>query len=366
MPNMMDPETRFLQNQEARTAALRKHSKTNGSHLFWRDLRGNLADWRNRLAAIAADQTKYKAASDRQEALHDLDQLKNECKKLQKEALATSELPVSDLRLLHQEFATCAQQLHDARNVVSPPTRFVFTRYRVAWNERVVVGKDEENITLEDELQESVKRVSRVAQGRVIQDLTDAVIDEASDGTVRMTTTESGSTDELDLSESMSLVLQNLCRCQVTITANYHLLHIINLVDCKITCSNRIDGAVHVTNCTDTTVRVSSCHQLRIHDSQRLEFHVQVGSGPILEDSSVVTFVSAPGDAMMKEIKDFNWFRSEPSPNFEVIEKEPAPLEEVNKEGPDAYAQTSALFGLETAVVSVEKEQEDEEDDDEL
>jgi hypothetical protein len=143
--------------------------------------------------------------------------------------------------------------------------------------------------------------------------------------------------------------------------ASYHLLHLINLVECTITCTNRIDGAVHVTGCTDTTIG-ASCHQLRIHDCDQLEFQVQVGSGPILEDSSGITFVSNPGDAMMKEIKDFNWFRSEPSPNFQVIEREAPKVDMEERASADASKSTSA--DPEAIMIAVERDEEGEEDDD--
>jgi hypothetical protein len=215
---MVDPEARFLQNQEARTAARRKHNKTNDSHVFWKDLRGKLASWRDRLTAIADDDTAHKTASNRQEALHALDQLQEECKQFQTEALSASELPVSDLRLLHQEFATCAQQLHDARNVVSPPTRFVFARYRAAWNdrERPVELTREEEEEIGNNFGKPTKEVSTFARGRVIQDLNNATIIEEFDGAVRVASTDQDAISVLELSESTSLVLQDLRHCQVT------------------------------------------------------------------------------------------------------------------------------------------------------
>lgn len=215
---MMDPEARFLQNQEARTAAVRKHNKRNDSHQFWKELRGNLAAWRSRLEAILpVDNANVKTASDRQEALLALDLLKDECKKIQKEALATSELPISDLRLLHQEFTTCSQQLQDARNTVSPPTRFVFARYRSAWNEQEQKeeGKDHKTKYGEHGIENRLKKASVVAQGRTIQDLVNSKVAEDLDGTVRVVSLANGSTSDLKLSQSTSLVLQDLHLCQV-------------------------------------------------------------------------------------------------------------------------------------------------------
>ena len=207
---LMDPEARFLQNQEARTAAVRKHTKTNDVHAFWRDLRGKLAEWGNRL-----EQQKHecRTANERQLALQELETLQQELKAMQKDALAELELPVADLRLLHNEFASCAQQLQDARDVVCPPTRFVFARYRAAWKERMTTHGDEKVVEQEKE----VKSKAFVTQGRTIQDLADAVIVEQEDGSVRVTS-GGGKVDTLKLESigSMSLVLQNLRHCQVS------------------------------------------------------------------------------------------------------------------------------------------------------
>jgi Tubulin binding cofactor C len=113
--------------------------------------------------------------------------------------------------------------------------------------------------------------------------------------------------------------------------SRYQLLHLMNLVNCNVTCSLRIEGAIHITSCIDTIV-TGSCHQLRIHESKNLQCHINSGSGPILEDSSSITFYAAPGDDVIREIKDFNWFRSEPSPNFVVIEEEVTMAQEEKKE----------------------------------
>lgn len=101
----------------------------------------------------------------------------------------------------------------------------------------------------------------------------------------------------------------------------YQLLHLINLKDCTVTCTTQIEGAIHISSCTASTI-TASCRQLRIHETNNLRCKVTVGSGPIIEDSSNVTFYAPCGDTVIRETKDFNWFRSEPSPNFEIIELE--------------------------------------------
>ena len=102
---------------------------------------------------------------------------------------------------------------------------------------------------------------------------------------------------------------------------SYQLLHLINLIDCTVTCTSQIDGAIHITSCAGSTIS-ASCRQLRIHETTNLRCYVTAASGPILEDSSKITFYASPDDTVIRETKDFNWFRSEPSPNFEIVSQE--------------------------------------------
>lgn len=112
-----------------------------------------------------------------------------------------------------------------------------------------------------------------------------------------------------------------LAKLSTSRNVRYQLLHLVNLVDCTLTCTTEVDGAIHVSSCSASTI-TASCRQLRIHETNNLRCMVAVRSGPIIEDSSNITFYAPPGDTVIRETKDFNWFRSEPSPNFEIIEQE--------------------------------------------
>lgn len=208
---MTDPETRFLQNQQARAAAVRKHAKTNDAQSFWSDLRGELALWNIRLEQQNHEKS---IAAERQLALQELDLLQQDLKIMQKAALRKLELPVADLRLLHCEFASCLQRLQNVRDVVSPPTRFVFSRYRAAWKEQGMTIGDE--ILIEDD-KEVGELKTGVAKGRCIQDMHDADVVEL-EGECVTVTYDNGKVDslKLDSTGSMSLVLQNLRCCRVS------------------------------------------------------------------------------------------------------------------------------------------------------
>lgn len=165
-----------------------------------------MAPWNERLTEIAK-------SNDRHAALNELDVLQIDLKLLQKEALSELELPVSDLKLLHNEFVSCSEKLQEAHNIVSPPTRFVFSRYRTAWKER-----EAKDVKIEVKpAEEAIVKASKVAQGRVIADISNATIAEGADGIVQVTSNDDGTTStlQLDSVESTSLVVQNLRSCKV-------------------------------------------------------------------------------------------------------------------------------------------------------
>lgn len=205
----MNPEKRFLQNQIARAAAVHKHTKVNDTIAFWREFRGKLALWNNRLDQ---QNIECRTATDRQRALHELEILQQELNIMRKDALDELELPVADLRLLHNEFTYCAQRLQNGRNVVCPTTRFVFARYRAAWKERTTMSSHENS----SENQRGIKSTSVVPLGRTVQDLEHALVVEQMDGSVSVTFV-GGDVDILKLESlaSMSLVLQNLRHCEL-------------------------------------------------------------------------------------------------------------------------------------------------------
>jgi len=84
-----------------------------------------------------------------------------------------------------------------------------------------------------------------------------------------------------------------------------------------------VTGSVHITECSNCTI-VLRCKQLRIHKTTDTNFYISVSSSPIIEHSSRVQFAplvsesSGPWD----QIKDFQWLRSEKSPNWSLIPEE--------------------------------------------
>jgi Tubulin binding cofactor C len=108
----------------------------------------------------------------------------------------------------------------------------------------------------------------------------------------------------------------------------YKALHFVNVEHSSVHVLQPIGGAVHVTQCRYSSFALlQQVHQLRIHDSHHLDYHIveSTGGGTILEDCHHVTFYTSTGatnattTAPTLDIKDFNWLRNGiPSPNFSI------------------------------------------------
>jgi len=154
--------------------------------------------------------------------------------------------------------------------------------------------------------------------------------------------------------------MQNLNHCEIFINIMYHSVHLINVKHSKINLGGRVDGALHITNCTDTTIHGSS-QQLRIHESSNLQFYrFCVDTGAILEDSTDICFFTSGDDTtLLTQTKDFDWFRiDKPSPNFRV---EIIPPEEDKKKCNNKFSKTQ--ISSETTAEITEEEEENDEDE---
>ena len=113
------------------------------------------------------------------------------------------------------------------------------------------------------------------------------------------------------------------------------------MINCRITFTTPISGPLHLTDCHQTTI-ISASDQLRVHDCNKVTFHIHVASGPIIENCQGMDFY---GDFILKlfpkkqnveknkelllapnlfwDVKDFCWLKNfVQSPNFRVV-KEP-------------------------------------------
>ena len=82
--------------------------------------------------------------------------------------------------------------------------------------------------------------------------------------------------------------------------------------------SVRVRDSMFVRNCVNSTFFIEACNQLRIRNCEDCEFVVKrrVESDPVIEGSTGIVFkVSEHVD-----VKDFDWIKSGPSPNFVVVD----------------------------------------------
>ena len=106
---------------------------------------------------------------------------------------------------------------------------------------------------------------------------------------------------------------------------SYQSLHLQGVSNCTVRLLQAVQGAIHVTDCHDTSLW-SQSHQLRLHESSNLACHSVVSAGAILEDCTNLVFYTA---TTTLDVRDFNWLKSGiPSPNFKIErEKETASVE---------------------------------------
>ncbi|KAK5125254.1 hypothetical protein LTR85_000930 [Meristemomyces frigidus] len=128
--------------------------------------------------------------------------------------------------------------------------------------------------------------------------------------------------------------LSNLRRCVVDMsspTSSGHpfaTLTLKNICNSLIICGH-VSGAIHLTNIANSVIVVAS-RQFRMHESHNCDVYLLTTSRPIIEDCSAVHFTPLPDQYVTNEEKelenqwnqvdDFKWLRSEPSPNWSVLD----------------------------------------------
>jgi flagellar biosynthesis/type III secretory pathway chaperone len=108
-----------------------------------------------------------------------------------------------------------------------------------------------------------------------------------------------------------------------------------NLHNCTVTLGP-VKSSVFVQNC-DKCVFTFGARQIRIHTSQDCTFFIYTKSNPIIEHCSKIQFgvynaqyngvkeqfdsvnFDLENNTLWKEVKDFNWMKSTPSPNWSIV-----------------------------------------------
>ena len=102
-----------------------------------------------------------------------------------------------------------------------------------------------------------------------------------------------------------------------------------NIKESLIVCGH-VNGAAHLTNVSNSVVVVAS-RQFRMHESRNCDVYLLTTSRPIIEDCSRIRFAPLPETYMTEadrqienqwqNVDDFKWLRSEPSPNWSVLDE---------------------------------------------
>ncbi|KAJ5357627.1 hypothetical protein N7541_004785 [Penicillium brevicompactum] len=101
----------------------------------------------------------------------------------------------------------------------------------------------------------------------------------------------------------------------------------------------QVNGPAHVTG-VERSVMVVSCRQFRMHNCSNVDVYLSCSSNPIIEDCSNIRFGRIPKAYALRhdrpdhedrwsQVEDFKWIKTEPSPNWSLIDPNDAVPEEV-------------------------------------
>eukprot|EP00980_Cylindrotheca_fusiformis_P027868 scaffold22560_cov135-Cylindrotheca_fusiformis.AAC.79 len=306
----MDQEAKFLKSQQARVNTIERSQRVqrvDSIHSFWATLREKRSAWESKLCALGESQGQQAAL------YQELQDLKAELHQIRKHCLGSTvcyddwevpDLPVADLRLLHDEFSRCFSVWEATKKQISPKGNFSFRRYR-----EEIARRKAQGIPLSAPVAAESALSSKphlLKEGACLQGLSNVSIVIDSKGNVRVR-------DEHIMKIGLFLLnffthhVLNSNRSKKLVT-----LHIVDTSDTEIILDDPA-RAIHVTNCHTSSLNAFA-QQLRLHKSTDLTCTVEVSAGAIMEDCTRLVFCSE-----MIEVKDFNWLRSGvASPNFEI------------------------------------------------
>ena len=138
---------------------------------------------------------------------------------------------------------------------------------------------------------------------------------------------------DIDGKEMNDLSFSNLDNCVVVIIAGLYAIRADHLSNCRFYVGP-IAGSILLHHCTACTFNVAT-RQIRIHTTHDCTFLLRTRSTPIIEDCSNVRFgpylvsydgleaqlktASLENDSdLWKNVKDFKWHKTQPSPNWRL------------------------------------------------
>jgi hypothetical protein len=210
----MDQENLFLRSQQARVSIIKRsqhRQHTEAFHAFWALLKIKLSEWNDDLDLLQAKELKTQ--HDHQE----LQDLKESLQQLRKHCLGSTvcfddwevpDLPVADLRLLHNEFSKYFTKWENAKEVIAPKGKFIFQKYREEVAHRKARGIP---LSIPHGMQMPSQKTSQsttiLEEGACLQDLSNVSITIDSDGNVFV------EGDEHMKISAAALLVRNLQNC---------------------------------------------------------------------------------------------------------------------------------------------------------
>jgi hypothetical protein len=259
---MASAEASFLQARQARTESRNvqgKTEKTERLSAFWISFKRACQSWKDRLVELSknAEQAGLPLGESLKRKVHlELNALADELRDLKRMSLSSSsrslfdpslsggntlqskhlscvawphedDLTATDIRLLHRELTQCQTALDSARNALLPKGKFIFARYRKALEERPVLAKDADTLTVA-QLAAGAPRTAATPSAMVplpkqveyqsLQEISEATVTVESDGRVDVVChNKDASHRAIERMQTDQLVLRHVANCTVTL-----------------------------------------------------------------------------------------------------------------------------------------------------
>eukprot|EP00934_Nitzschia_sp_Nitz4_P004231 Nitzschia sp. Nitz4//scaffold92_size79448//38546//39864//NITZ4_005391-RA/size79448-snap-gene-0.130-mRNA-1//-1//CDS//3329560186//4221//frame0 len=319
---MMDAEQRFLHSREARTN--RKDTASKALHVqvaqFLAESKKRISEWSQRVEQ-----------ADQQE---DPQQFLLECKQKlrlwEQHCLGTTavnglegwevpmELPAADWKWLHGSFADGWALWERIYGQVVPKGKFTFVRYRQELARRRALGMpltqsapDSNHASLLPLTKATTETL--VDPQSCLEDLENGTMDIVDNDTPQDTLPTTPASIQYHTMSSSVLLFRRLKNCTITIHKPLQALHIVESSDTTIHVKAPIASSIHITSCQGCSVYTVDVQQVRIHTTNKLHCYLkELRAGAILEASTQISFYGISESI----VRDFDWLRSTPSPNF--------------------------------------------------
>ncbi|PSR75827.1 tubulin-specific chaperone C [Coniella lustricola] len=164
---------------------------------------------------------------------------------------------------------------------------------------------------------------SRATTSGSITDLRNCVLD-MSVPTLRRGLTENQDDDDDDETEPSKKATKK----RRTLKASPFSSLAIKDISRSVIIAGRVAGPAHITGVKDA-VLVVNARQVRIHECENVSVYLWAGSRPIIEDCTGMRFAEIPAQYLTSDqepstnqwnqVDDFNWLKSEASPNWRAI-----------------------------------------------